>query len=284
MNNTKIPDMTAFSSFARPLDPFNYRTNLYILIMTAVCGAIAGAWMFLSSGDFAGAIFSGIYTGAAVFISWVLARDVDPENDWSAFVCSGIAFVFCAGRVDILPLAVAVFFLRMVSRVVGPPAKITDSLLTLGMVGATVFTGYWTFGIVAIVAFAIDGTLNKPLRTQWVFAGLSAFLTLGGLLIIGANDSGYLGFGTLFLMLIALGLGTFAFIQEKKTRILADNSLFAIEPARLRACLVILALMGIGGAFQFGDSGFYGLISVWAVLAGVGAYQVYLRLRPTKRK
>lgn len=276
LNNFKPTD---FSSMARPLDPLMYMTNRLIMAFTLAGGVVAGGWTLATQGDLLAAVSAGFFTGASLFIAWVLSRDVDPDHDASAFVSSAFAFLFCLGRADLLPLAAVVFALRMVSRVVGPAPKITDSALALLVTALAVFSGYWTVGIVMGLAFILDGVLSRPLRRQFAFAGLAFVGTLAWLLVVGARDGGTLSYLTLFILVVATGLGAFALWNLRSVKVLADVPTYTLDPLRLRACLVLVFAFGVGGVLQYGDAGALGLSATWATLAGVGAYRLFLWAR-----
>jgi hypothetical protein len=279
MTNLSNFKPTDFTSMARPLDPFTYMTNRLIMAFTVVGGVIAGGWTLATQSSLLAAISAGFFTGAALFIAWVFSRDVDPDNDMAAFVSSAFAFLFCLGRADILPLAAVVFALRMVSRVVGPAPKVTDSALALLVTALAVFSGYWTVGIVMGIAFILDGVLSRPLRLQLAFAGLAFVGTLGWLVVVGARDGGVLSYLTLLFLLVATGLGAFASWHMREVKVLADVPTYTLDVVRLRACLVLTFAFGVGGVLQYGDAGALGLSATWATLAGVGAYRLFLWVR-----
>ena len=83
----KLSDITALG---RPLDP-RYPTNLAIGALSLIVGAVGAAVKLLSDVPLAESASWGIGAAFSVFLAWVLARELDPDYDLSAFVGVGLA-------------------------------------------------------------------------------------------------------------------------------------------------------------------------------------------------
>ena len=113
-------------TLARKID-FSYTTNKVILALSALA-AVAG---FLVTKD----IKSGIYIGMGVFLTWVIAREVDPKHDYSAFACVTISLVnlFYYEKINLLVLLWIVLVLRLLNGITGKDLTAVDIFSILGV-------------------------------------------------------------------------------------------------------------------------------------------------------
>lgn len=258
----------------RPLDPINYRTNLAILILTPLAGVLAGAVTLFHSGDLGQAVTAGFFVGASAFIAWIIAREADPEYDYSAFLASFLAVVFYQGRVDILPLVAIMMLMRVVNRIVGPPANWIDSLTVTIVTLIAMLTGYWVMGIVSAVGFLADGLLSVPKRVQWVFAVVVGGATAGMVFTntIGTQQS--LTSVYLVGVPVACLLGLFAIYQTKTLRVACDQPTYALSVQRVRFAGRLLFFACTLCIFWLGDEAVKGMMPALAVLASIGIYRL----------
>lgn len=73
------------STVARPLDP-TYPTNLAITFVTAVTAVTGGGYRWLIGETWLDAAVWGLLAGIAVFLTWAIGREIDPDHEWCAFV------------------------------------------------------------------------------------------------------------------------------------------------------------------------------------------------------
>nr|WP_300003393.1 hypothetical protein [Tissierella sp.] len=113
-------------TLARKID-FSYMTNKVILAIAALA-AFAG---YLVTRD----IKSGIYIGMGVFLTWAIAREVDPKHDYSAFACVTISLVnlFYYEKINLLVLFWIVLVLRMLNGITGKDLTLVDIISVLGL-------------------------------------------------------------------------------------------------------------------------------------------------------
>ncbi|HRF98489.1 MAG TPA: hypothetical protein PLZ51_24950, partial [Aggregatilineales bacterium] len=95
--------------------------------------------------DFGSAVMAGCNGGASAMLAWVLAREIDPDNDYSAFIALALATLgaFIATP-NIWALGGGVILLRIVNHIVGYSAKLLDGGVAIGIGIATMLvTGAW---------------------------------------------------------------------------------------------------------------------------------------------
>lgn len=111
----------------------SYTTNRLIVLIT-LCTFIAITILQLAIGtSLLTALGIGIATGVAVFLSWALAREIDPAHDWSAFVPLPITLI--TALILGPPALLTLFFLLLSSRIInqttGGQATTFDSILLI---------------------------------------------------------------------------------------------------------------------------------------------------------
>ncbi len=170
-----------YTSIGRPLEPA-FSSNKAVLILmplAAVFGAIA-AWTEGQSGM--QLLQQAVSFLLIVFGAWALARELDPDDHTAAFI-SMAAAVFAALIVDapgILIVFTTLGLVRIVNRSTGLVARMGDSVVVMLLSLLVIYsTKSPFFGLVAAMAFVLDGTLREPLRQQWVFG----LVCLGGTIV-----------------------------------------------------------------------------------------------------
>ena len=112
------------SSVTRSID-LAYPTNRAIVIITLLFLLGTAGLQLILGKDISSASDSGLRAGASVFLAWAFARELDPDNELSAFVA---AFLGCAGFLlfpspFLLALFLELLLIRIVNRSTGPTCK-----------------------------------------------------------------------------------------------------------------------------------------------------------------
>lgn len=281
--------MAQFTALGRPIDP-TYPTNLWIVALTVLAAVVGAAVAVLRGEDpLALAVFTAIMT----LVAWIVGREADPAYELSAFVGAGIALVsapligsltpYVAGLDLGLALILVIQLARVVSRVVGPPALLTDTVLVLVLTALTVFlTPFWTLGLVAAGALVLDARLTSPLYPARR-AHLPAALVAASFVAISAIINGLPGPGegdTLLFAVVAVisGLYVWTIRDTREVLAVADTTGDLLNPLRVRAAMIVV-LLACGLMLWHGVAGVAALAPVWMALAGAALYRVVLRVR-----
>ena len=117
--------MASFT-LARKVDP-RYKTNLTILIMTIT--------LLIARGLFTGEMGGSLVFAGGFFLTWALAREIDPLHDQSAFVA---AAVYLAMTMWIVELNLGLVFwtillLRSITKIAGRKPTVIDLLGLIGL-------------------------------------------------------------------------------------------------------------------------------------------------------
>ena len=259
-----------YTSIARPPDPSETAMRVigYLLPVAAVLGAVL-AWR-------AGLGFSGILREALLFAlalygCWALARELDPDDTPAAFLGAGAAMLAMAvaAAPGVLIVYVTLGLVRTVNRSSGLSARRTDSLI---LVVLAIFLMYAMasplYGLVAALAFVLDGSLRDPLRRQWLFA----LVSLGAVIVyavdhafgpgsIGVPDSLFEWLGLLFIVIFALDT---ALLRRVRTR--GDVNNRPLDVNRVRGGMTVGFLAALQGLTEPDH-----VVLIVAVLAGLVA-------------
>lgn len=113
-------------TLGRKID-FNYTTNKIILGLAIIVAAIG----YFITGD----IKSGLYIGGGTFLTWALAREVDPKNEYSAFYCGAMSLInlFFYKNIQLMVIFWIILLLRLVNGISGKRPTLLDLFSTLGL-------------------------------------------------------------------------------------------------------------------------------------------------------
>ena len=213
-----------YTSIARP--PDLAETAMRFVAWSLPVAAILGAALAWRAGQGAGGVLrEAVLFALALYGCWALARELDPDDTPAAFLGAGAAMLAMAlvAAPGVLIVYVTLGLVRMVNRSSGLPARRTDSIvlmiLTIWLMYAMASPLY---GLVAALAFMLDGSLREPLRQQWLFA----LICFGAVIVyvvdhdfgpgqVGVPDALFEWLGLLFIVLFALDT---ALLRRVRTR------------------------------------------------------------------
>lgn len=243
--------MYQYTSLGRPLEPSvpAGRAVLYLLPTAAVLGAVMG---WIQMGSFTGVLQQALLYVLVLYGSWALARELDPDHRPVAFVSMavGMLAVLLVASPGILIVFVTLGLVRMVNRSSGLVARRTDSIIMMVLVIWVIYaTESPLYGLVAALAFFLDGSLKEPLRSQWVFG----LVCLGAMVVYMVDHD--VGFPimhwprTLFEWISLLFIFLFALdtLLFKKFRTRGDVNGLALDASRVRGGMTVGFLVALQG-------------------------------------
>jgi len=257
-----------YTSIARPPDTASPGGKILLFLVFAAA-ALGAALAWRGGQPVAQVLQTGVYSLLAVYGCWALARELDPDDRAAAFVslAAGAIAVLTFDSPGILILYTTLGLVRMVNRSNGLAARKPDSFLLLALSLLVIYSsGSPLYGVVAGIAFLLDGSLREPLRHQWVF-GLVCF---GGTLVYTVDHDVALGqfsvpgslFGWLaWLFLFIYALNILLLNSVKST---GDTNGKALDLARVRGGMAIGLLAAFQAMSRPGD-----VVLIVAVLAGI---------------
>ena len=265
-----------WTSIGRPVDPA-WPTNRAIVIVS-LTGAVGTAAVTAAIARYPvpESLLAGVIVGAAAFLAWALARELDPDHDLAAFVGAVLVMptVLILGAPGFASILLLLLALRIVNRTVGPPARPLDTIAMLGLAGWVAWSGDWIACFVLFLAFLLDGSVAVPHRAHLAAAG--AALALTG---VAASRSGFPpsvtggSWITLFALLLLLPylrvIGS-----SKQPRTLTDFGAKPLDGRRLRLAQALGLLAVLLPVALQGRAGLTAVSPAWAALVGCGLYAV----------
>jgi hypothetical protein len=272
--------MSDILATGRPIDP-TYPTNLAIVLLSVVVTVAGTIWQLVSGGALLESVLWGIGVSIALFLTWALGRELDPDHDLSAFVGVGLALIslLVLGTPSLLLFVWLLLALRIVNRSTGLPARPLDTLAVLGLGAWLTWQGDWIVGLMTAVAFLLDGLLSPPLRPHLFLAALAFAGTV--VLSLFYGDMAVRGGATVPVVLASLamaGLFLVVIARSRHVRTVGDITGEPLISRRVQAAQALslataLLFVGWGGA-----SGLEALSPLWAAMVGAGLYRVAVLL------
>lgn len=178
-----------YSHIARPIDR-TYPTNVWIVIVSIPFGLAYGAVAYFQRGETLPSSLVEVAFGAvAAFLVWALARELAPDEPYTAFVAVAFALppLLIWSYPPLLETGVVLLAVRVANRTVGPPAKSTDLMVVLVLTGAvTLLLRGWPTGIAVGIALMANGLLAKPQRESLL---LGPFALVAGIIALTIDPS-----------------------------------------------------------------------------------------------
>ncbi len=275
--------LSRFSTLARPIDPA-YPTNLAIVGLSGLAFLIA-ILLNLSSGlSLLDNVINAIYVGLAIFFTWVVAREIDPDYDYSALlgaVLTAILLFFISPPPNILALFWAVVITRIANRSAGLPVRIGDTLMVMGLGSALTWSGNWGYGFITTAALALDGWLTPSFPRHRLFAGLMLIITiilfsLNGMMFgVGEALSLQIGVGLIIITLLFL----WVISQSGTTQTVGDLTGDLLTPQRIQVAQVMALLIALQLILWDGYAGFIIFSPLWTAMAGIILYRLIFARR-----
>jgi hypothetical protein len=269
-----VAAVAQLSSLVRWLD-FRLASNRFIAGATVLTSSLAFAYRLYEG---ASAIDAGLYGGrfgAGVFLSWALARELDPDHAASAGVAAAASVAFLlTGPPDLVALVVLLAATRIVSRSTGKPPTVFDAvfLTALAVLCVTRSTGVPAAGALAAALLA-DRRLPKPEGARsgaWsVVVALSATAGAGHLGTLTPSWNPPTGIELAGLVLVAIALLTLRAPPPTSM----DDRRRPLDGRRVTAATVLAAGAGAVTVALVGGAAFAALSPLWAAVVGVVAYR-----------
>ena len=275
--------MYRYSGVGRIIDP-RYPTNLAILVWGTL-GAVILFFIRLAGGT--GLTEAGLdaFVGAlAIGLTWVLARELDPEQPLAAFVppaLMSVALVVLDQPFNLILLVYLIPLLRIVNRTVGLPATPIDSVLMVIFTGIIGVVQGWPIMLLGTAAFLLDAVLIDGTRRQLAFSMVTVLLA-GGVALTG-NTQWVAGLPDGLYVLAIMGV-TVAFmpviLKVRYLTVTGDVTNESLNTGRVRAGQLLLLGAGYLVALWQGNSGVLELLPLWMAIAGVSLYALVRTVIP----
>lgn len=270
----------AFSGLWRPISLTSFTNRLVLICVASALLFAGGLHYYLTGADTTEAVAYGIRIGLAVFLSWALARELQPDAPWAAFVALGVATVglWYWSYPDVGALLLLLLVLRLINRSTGVPATLPDVLLLLALTGWILYLGQIWAGVLTAAGFWFNSKLPEPQPTHKYPALLTSVSTISLLAINPLFGlPGNISISTNILT-IALATGFALLIRGRKSiNSLGDASGTPLNLQRLRTAQMVALLSVTVFTLWQGDSFFGKLSPAWAAFGGIFLYACFVR-------
>jgi hypothetical protein len=271
-------EMRNFTSIGRPIDP-NYPTNRAVAILAALVALAAMVLKLITGFAILQSVIWGLSAGLAIFLTWAICRELDPDNDLSAFVAVGWALIGLTfwGLPDAGSLFWILLAVRIVNRTTGLSATIFDSLGVAAFGSWLSFQGNWGIGFFTAVAFFLDAQLPSGKQQQKRFAILSGVIATSALAI---GNNGFGAHGIPLALGIALGCSVFfwpVFAGSQTMATIADDTGEALNGSRVQSGQILALGAGLEIALCHGTAGLVAMMPLWAAVLGAASYRWVIR-------
>jgi len=263
--------MYKFTSLARPLD-FSYRSNQFIaaLSLTAI---LFGSGFQLATGNML--LYStlwGLQLGFSVFLTWALAREIDPDFPSSAAAASLLAI----GTGFFLPspaLGVLFWFLiasRLLNRSTGVNPKLFDYFSFTALSIWQTIDSSALYGFLGCIVLILDYFIGKKFKCPVLSAGL--LLAFSFYWLFTSNQSLQFSFPDYRIIsgLLILGI-TFLLVvyRSKSVETSCDISTDLLSPLRVQTCQIINLTAPVLGLLLLRENLLWDLIPILTAIAAV---------------
>jgi hypothetical protein len=159
-------DSKKISGIGRPFDP-NYPASRAIVAIAVLVGLVGGAvQLFIIGSSLLDSFVWSVEAAGGVFFAWALSRELDPDNEMSAFVSPGL-WILSLAVINAPGLLASLWFLwslRILNRTSGLAAKSLDSILFLALGSWLSFQTSGIYILMMALVFFLDGLLEPSNR------------------------------------------------------------------------------------------------------------------------
>ena len=261
----------------RPIDQ-EYFPNVLIVVVTIITIASGSVYYVIAGEQVTFVVLYGFAMGIAVFLGWAISREIDPDNDFSAFVQMPFTIwgMLYYGVPNIFVMLFLLHMLRIITRSSGYNATWFESVVWF-LLGATlVLIEDYVAGLAMAGAFILDGTLRNPLRRHLYF-GVASVIWVAVMVFMKGHFLIMQSIST--WEIISAGIITIAFIPVMISSgapvSMVDTEEEKCDGSRIRASQLLLLLTAIAYMVLVGKEGLQYNYPLWTILLGVSGYWYY---------
>lgn len=251
-------------TLGRKID-FNYKTNKIIAILSILLAIIG--WIL------SGEVFSGLYTGGGIFLTWALSRELDPKHDYSAFIAAGFSIlnVFYFEDIQLLVIFWLLLLMRIVNGITGKELTSFDISSVLGL---TIYISLNSKNSVYLLIFIIAmAFIIKEKRIEALIASVISFLLFIAesyfMRYLSLNNIDFSDFiSILTIIILCISFILFWFLSKDK---IEDDNGNKVKRYKILASQILYST-AIFLLFFFGEITINNLIIYLSVIIGVAIY------------
>ena len=259
-------DPQAVTSLGRSID-LTYPSNRLAVIASALAALIVAAGSALGAGIAAGPIAAA----GAVFISWAIARELDPDHPISAGIAMALSFlaIILLGEASLVLGAGVLLGARMISGTVGASLRRIDIVVLLGVSALLAMQGTAAAGVPILIAGV--ATSERPARRTVLIAG-SIGLVVGVTAALSGTAVASSAEAPSTVWVIVMALATVVAIPASAPRSTTDVGSLSLESSRLTGARIATALTAVIAVAVTGENSV--AATAGAALVGVALWRL----------
>lgn len=235
----------------RDFNPRRYPSHRRASSISAIAWAVMTLGQTLGGEELIPALLAGLNAALACFVTWIIAREWDPDRNATAHAAQILTavYVIAFAQVPILPTATLIFFSRFLSRITGLELRNWQVLPAAFFVFTfAVFSKDPALAIGLGLLFVIDSRLNEAYeQSHW----LGPTLLIGGFVYTfffwPGTASGNIGLGQAAIgVVIVLNIWELAGMKRLQSR--CDFGDKDIDPGRFRWAVLLGLLVAAAPA------------------------------------
>lgn len=271
-------DMQRFTHLGRSVD-LAYPTNRAIIVMSLSVLLGVAAWgLLVQDWLLRVALAQGVGYAGAVFLTWALGREFDPDGEILAFfpIPLMLLLLFWLGHPDFRLLFLNLLLMRIVNRTTGLAAKPGDVLFVLVLMTWSAHDGYWYIVLCTAIAFGLDAFLVQPQRShRWV----AMLLLIIAIFLFFKSDLLYnfnlLGWGLWLVLGGIAGVSVMLFSISEIGSASDYGGILHLQRVQAAWLLVLLSVL-LTSCFQ--PQGLAMVAPIWAIFIVIGGCRLLWRM------
>lgn len=262
--------MPVKTSLARPI-VLKDKTNTAIMIMTGLFFIIFTALSLYRGNDIPASAAFGFNRAMAAFLSWAIARELDPDAKTAAFYGIPMIFIlmFFSGPIMVLPSFFILTCIRIVTRTAGN-APTNFDLLAIMFFSLYLYLFYsFLFPLFGAIYIIIDARLKGGQSKNIIYGGFMLIISL--LSFINLYTIERVDTSVIIILAVSAIAAVFSFRLSTLKQVLSrsDNELYYISPRRIKAAGIITLLLAITFAVNYGH--ILRMSPLWTAMLGIAA-------------
>lgn len=288
MNEKKISNPMDSASpegftLGRPLD-ITYLPNKILFILLPISFIVRTLWSLLIGKPFLTSLIFGVIQLLVVFLSWAIARELDPNNDYAAFI--GLPLLFLPiplAKINILLLFWFLLALRSINQTSGRSLTSSDVMIFFFFTFIASLLSQAIFIIPLSILFLVISSL-LPKENKGLALLSFPLIPLFVLFFLVMPHAIALMRPTIWTLLFITGSSLlFFFVIFRTTTItcVGDQSGILLSLKRVQSGQILGVLSAlIISTFHGGINLIY---PVWTALIGIGIYHIVIIFRKKPR-
>ncbi|WP_292485864.1 hypothetical protein [Methanohalobium sp.] len=266
-----------FSGVVRSIDPTNPQ-NFAILILV-IAAIITGVAVYtLNNYSLYDSFLQATKSGISVFLSWALARELDPDNELSALFSAGTIFIFISSLIthspDIIVLVWILLIMRVINRTSGRYAGVLDLLVVMGLGIWLTYHGGLVFILITSLVFFLDGSMDSPNKNNRYFTIIS--LIISAVIIIFNGNVVLKTPATLNILVILIVSLLFLLHIFTISGICSfdDLNIKRLDFKRIRISQLVVLFTGVSVLIFGDDYSINSILPLWTAISGILIYRL----------